>query len=139
MNIAQEAFRQQMYPRFGTTNPERMDMPLWELIVRGEKNAWWVRSQFNASYDVAPDAVWSFERFGMSRTILPNGTIVCIGGEHEDFYDPDFYIYNDVIILAPEGQITIFGYPKNVFPPTDFHTATLVGNQIYVIGCLGYL
>jgi hypothetical protein len=25
-----------------------------------------------------------------------------------------------------------------VFPPTDFHTATLVSNGIYVIGCLGY-
>jgi hypothetical protein len=25
-----------------------------------------------------------------------------------------------------------------VFPPTDFHTATLVDNHIYIIGSLGY-
>ncbi len=29
-------------------------------------------------------------------------------------------------------------YPKDVFPPTDFQTATLCGDGIYVIGCLGY-
>ncbi|HLY28352.1 MAG TPA: hypothetical protein VKQ72_18535, partial [Aggregatilineales bacterium] len=103
------------------------------------RNAWWVRQQFKADYKVAPDAVWSFERFGMSRTILADGTQVYISGEHEDFYDPDFYIYNDVILVAPGGQITIYGYPKDIFSPTDFHTATLVNNEIYVIGCMGYV
>lgn len=39
--------------------------------------------------------VWCFNRFGATRTKLPDGRTVCIGGEHEDFYDPDFYIYND--------------------------------------------
>jgi hypothetical protein len=29
-------------------------------------------------------------------------------------------------------------YPETVFPPTDFHTATLVDGAIYVIGSLGY-
>jgi hypothetical protein len=32
----------------------------------------------------------------------------------------------------------IFAYPSSVFPPTDFHTATLLGDFIYVIGSLGY-
>jgi hypothetical protein len=27
----------------------------------------------------------------------------------------------------------VYGYPESVFPPTDFHTATLVGEFIYVI------
>lgn len=26
-----------------------------------------------------------------------------------------------------------------MFPPTDFHTATRVGGQILIIGCLGYV
>ncbi len=29
-------------------------------------------------------------------------------------------------------------YPYEVFPPTDFHTATLVDDFIYIIGSLGY-
>jgi len=34
-------------------------------------------------------------------------------------------------------NLKIYGYPKGVFPPTDFHTVTLVGHKIIVIGCLG--
>ena len=44
-------------------------------------------------------------------------------------------VYNDVIVYhaPPDGKATrgwrsfeIFGYPKDVFPPTDFHSATYV-------------
>ncbi|HWZ96624.1 MAG TPA: hypothetical protein VN025_02595 [Candidatus Dormibacteraeota bacterium] len=69
---------------------------------------------------------------------MPDGRVVCIGGEHEDFYDPDFHIYNDVVVFGLDKQIEILGYPKEVFPPTDFHTATLLGNKIVIIGSLGY-
>lgn len=77
-------------------------------------------------------------RFGQSVTRLPDGRIVQIGGEHEDHYDPDFCIYNDVFVHGTDGSINIFGYPEDVFPPTDFHTATLIDGAIYVIGALGY-
>lgn len=84
--------------------------------------------------------VWCFDRFGMSLTRLPDGRALFIAGEHEDFYDPDFCIYNDVIAIAPDLQATIYGYPEEVFPPTDFHTATLAGpSDLYLIGNLGYL
>ncbi len=83
-------------------------------------------------------AVWSYDRFGSSLTRLPDGRFIQIAGEHEDFYDPDFYIYNDVVIHDGQGGFKILGYPQEVFPPTDFHTATLVDGSIYVIGCLGY-
>jgi hypothetical protein len=63
---------------------------------------------------------------------------VQVGGEHEDSYDADFCIYNDVFVHDVDGSIAIFGYPEEVFPPTDFHTATLVDRAIYVIGSLGY-
>ena len=72
-------------------------------------------------------------------TTARDGRILLIAGEHEDYYDPDFYIYNDVVVRHPDGRIDIFGYPRDVFPPTDFHTATLVGNDIVIIGSLGYL
>jgi len=85
--------------------------------------------------------VWCYNRFGQSATLLPDGRRVFIAGEYEDFYDPDFFIYNDVVVLGPNGDIQhIFGYPVRVFPPTDFHTAVHVPshNAIYIIGTVGY-
>lgn len=82
--------------------------------------------------------IWCFDRMGQTRTELADGRTVCIGGEHEDYYDPDFYIYNDVVILGPDDQVEIYGYPKAVFPPTDFHSASLVGDRIVIIGSIGY-
>jgi hypothetical protein len=75
---------------------------------------------------------------GATRSQLPDRRVICIGGEHEDYYDPDFNIYNDVIVLGPIGQIEVYGYPKEIFPPTDFHTATIAGDRIVLIGGLGY-
>ena len=43
-----------------------------------------------------------------------------------------------MIVINPELQVTIYGYPAEVFPATDFHTATLVGASVYLIGSLGY-
>jgi hypothetical protein len=74
---------------------------------------------------------------GQPKVRLPDGRIVYVGGEHEDHYDPDFYIYNDVVVETGD-EIQIFGYPESVFPPTDFHSATLVGSRILLIGNLGY-
>ena len=79
-----------------------------------------------------------FSRFGMSFTELPDGRFIQIGGEHEDFYDPDFCIYNDVIVHNRSGEFQIMGYPKDAFPPTDFHSATYMDGFIYIIGGLGY-
>lgn len=36
------------------------------------------------------------------------------------------------------GGYEILAYRREVFPPTDFHTATLVGDAIMIIGNLGY-
>ncbi len=40
---------------------------------------------------------------------------------------------------TPSGGITIYGYPQDVFPPTDNHSATLAGDDVFVIGNLGYI
>ncbi|WP_235526304.1 kelch repeat-containing protein [Nostoc piscinale] len=85
------------------------------------------------------DKAWSYARFGRTITQLPDGRIVEIAGEHEDYYDPDFCIYNDVVVYQGDGNFQIFGYPQDVFAPTDFHSATLVGEYIYIIGNLGYI
>src|SRR5262249_19817913 len=51
--------------------------------------------------------------------------------------DPDFCIYKDVIVQWPANQIEIYGYPVEVFPPTDFRTATAIDGCIVIVGGLG--
>ncbi|MFP6765327.1 MAG: hypothetical protein VB858_16990, partial [Planctomycetaceae bacterium] len=127
----------QRAPRFGTAHPDEMNNSFRDEMVRTRWNAWQARTQ--SGYAEACDGpVWCFQRFGQSLTQLPAGEFVEIGGEHEDFYDPDFCIYNDVVVHDGQGQFRILGYPPDVFPPTDFHSATFVDGSIYIIGCLGY-
>lgn len=136
MDIPREVYDQQKRPRFGRSNPQRMDMPFWEFMVRSRYTASQARDAFDDTAGEGP--VWCFKRFGMSRRRLADGRRIFVGGEHEDFYDADFCIYNDVIVSHPDGRIEIFGYPEEVFPPTDFHTATLIGKELLIVGSLGY-
>jgi hypothetical protein len=93
----------------------------------------------HSSYrNATPGPFWSWERLGRSSTRLDDGRIVHIGGEHEDFYDQNFCIYNDVTVEHPDGRFDFYLYPLSIFPPTDFHTATLVDEAIILIGSLGY-
>jgi hypothetical protein len=125
-------------PRFGTENPHRMNNPLWEWLVKTRINAYSAGDRFGypSPFDAGP--AWCFARFGQSVTPLPDGRLILIAGEHEDSYDPDFHIYNDVTVYHPDGKLDLFGYPETVIPPTDFHTATLLDDRIIVIGNLGY-
>ncbi len=126
--------------QFGKTNPEVMNIDFWEAMVRWGASGWSARKRYETP-DVSshPGPVWCRYRYGRTITELPDGKIIEIGGEHEDSYDPDFCIYNDVIVYPGDGTITILGYPQDVFPPTDFHSATLVGDYIYIIGNTGYM
>lgn len=152
----------QLPRQFGTRNPERMINPHWEWMVRNR--AWPTKARecsgipndvLRSSYaNRDPDYPygtpdWCFAgRYGQTRTKLPDGRVICIAGEFEDWYDVDFCIYNDVVVLRPalgaqdvtpdSGDIEIYGYPAALFPPTDFHSASLVSSGIYLIGCLGY-
>jgi hypothetical protein len=135
-----EEYQSQKSPRFGSSNPERMDLPFWRDMIRNGCDAYTARLAFNDTDRICQSGpVWCYKRFGSSLTPLPDGRHVQIGGEHEDYYDPDFCIYNDVVIHDGKGGFQIFGYPREVFPPTDFHTATLCGDRLYIIGCLGYM
>jgi hypothetical protein len=125
---------EQPTPIFGTKNPERMNFSFWELMVRNNEPAYWAHRELR----IKAIPLWCFNRFGMTKTQIKGGATVYIAGEHEDFYDDDFYIYNDVIVRRGD-LIEIYGYPKHVFEPTDFHTATVVGQYIYIIGRLGYM
>jgi hypothetical protein len=126
-------------PRVGMANPQRLTNASWVWLARNrELNAWAANRHFEGPSSMAVGPGWCFNRFGRTDTELPDGRVVSIAGEHEDHYDPDFYIYNDVAVTDPSGDVAIYGYPHEVFPPTDFHSATRVGERIVVIGCLGY-
>lgn len=136
--VLPDDYRRAFTRSFGRSNPERMRVPFWEAMVRYGTSAYEAREWFKEACGSVAEPVWCAERFGQSLTLLPDGRAIQIGGEHEDFYDRDFCIYNDVIVHDRDRTVAIYGYPESVFPPTDFHTATLIGGYIYVIGSLGY-
>src|SRR5262245_18820715 len=164
MQISREVFEEQRRPRFGTANPERMRLAFWEWMHRGSATQpadegilgqfglmmragvlksgygpYRARDLFQVPLNRDDGPIWTFDRMGQTRTELPDGRVVCVGGEHEDSYDPDFCIYNDVVVLGPDDQVELYGYPREPFPPTDFRTASLVDGRIIIVGCLGYL
>jgi hypothetical protein len=136
--ITPELFREWRSPRFGRTNPERMNNPVWEWLVKSKLSAFNATEQLHGPSAMDAGPGWCFDRFGQSVTELNDGRTVLIAGEHEDHYDADFFIYNDVVVIKPDGRIIIFGFPREIFPPTDFHSATLDGSRIIIIGSLGY-
>ena len=122
--------------RLGTENPEEMDEPFWKAMIQCGTSAYQGGVWFGRQDGQSP--VWCTQRFGQTFNRLPDGRIIQIAGEHEDSYDEGFCIYSDVFVHTPNGEIQIFGYPEAVFPPADFHTATLVGEYLYIVGSLGY-
>ena len=136
--LCREEFLLWRSPRTVGANPTGLDNPLWHWLARTRWDAYNANNLYSgpSAFDAGP--MWTFQRFGMSETTLPNGSVVYIGGEHEDHYDPDFFIYNDVTVIDHSGNIAIHGYPVEAFQPTDFHSATRVGDELFIIGCLGY-
>ncbi len=124
-------------PVRGTQNPERMENPFWKWCIQNRESAYAVNEKLDGPDSISSGPCWCFDRMGQARVALPDGREAYIAGEHEDHYDPDFYIYNDVVIIDGT-HIAIFGYPEIVFPPTDFHSATLVESDIFLVGNLGY-
>jgi len=118
----------------GQSNPEERNHPYYLEMLRTGEYSCSARGRMRG----LPYAVWTAARFGQSTTRLPDGRWVQIAGEHEDHYDRDFVIFSDVVLHTPGALPRIFFYPASVFPPTDFHTATLIGNVIWIIGGLGY-
>ncbi|MBN3927991.1 ankyrin repeat domain-containing protein [Nostoc sp. NMS4] len=137
LELSPEQYFAGKHPRFGKTNPELMQIPFWQVMIYEGCSAYDAQNTFK-DIENCQDKVWCYDRFGRSITQLPDGRIVEIAGEHEDYYDSNFCIYNDVVVYQGDGNFQIFGYPQYIFPPTDFHSATLVGEYIYIIGTLGY-
>lgn len=138
--ITPAIFEAQKHRRFGVKNPEPAACEFWLEMIRTGLSGYCGHEKYGGRprpFDSL--AIWCFDRFGMSTTMLPNNSWVQVAGEHEDYYDPDFCIYNDVVVHDGKGNTQIYIYPRDVFPPTDFHSATLVDEAIVLIGSLGYL
>jgi hypothetical protein len=136
--VTREMFLAWRSPRFGSANPEKLTNPVWRFIIDEHLDAYGANKRFDGPSSFPRNPCFSSVRFGQSVTSLPDGRTIFIGGEHEDYYDPDFFIYNDVFVKDVAGNLEIYGYPRDLFPPTDFHSATLVGSRIVVIGALGH-
>jgi len=134
LDITKEDYNRYKQKLFGESNPELITNPFNLYMLKTNKWAGSIADEFDDEHK----AMICYERFGRSITVLDDGRIIEIGGEHEDGYMPEFCIYNDITVFYPDKHIEIYGYPKGVFPPTDSHTATLVGDSIYIIGNLGY-
>jgi ankyrin repeat protein len=136
--VTREQFIDARSPRFGTANSEEVVAPFWQAMIRSGVSGYEATQAFDGPSSIDSGAVWCAQRFGQSITRLPDGRTVLIGGEHEDSYDADFCIYNDVFVHDPQTGLRVFCYPKEDFAPTDFHSATLVGRSIVIVGGLGY-
>lgn len=136
--VTRELFLEWRAARRGTTPGEVMTHPVWRWLIDCNISAFHANRHFTGPDARIEGPGWCFNRFGRTMTLLPDGTWILIAGEHEDHYDEDFFIYNDVVIAYPDGRLEILGYPEEHFPPTDFHSATLVGNELILIGNLGY-
>jgi Ankyrin repeats (many copies) len=138
-DVTFEIYKTGKHRDFGTSNPELSKNPFWHAMIKCGGSAYRAANKFDDySQNHEHRPVWSYDRFGKSITPIPDGRFIEIAGEHEDSYDPDFCIYNDVFVHYGNGNCDLYIYPREVFSPTDFHTATLVGGNIYIIGNLGH-
>lgn len=134
----------------GQANPERITDGVWiECVRHGVDPADVAWRNFHDDKMLGPYPHWSYyDRSGMSLTPLPDGRFVEIGGAASEFFEgPDGYIdqpnadyciYNDVFVHDGKGGCEILLYPRTILTPVDYHTATLAGSWIYIIGGFGY-
>lgn len=140
-NISPQQLSIVLKPVQATDNPTRCQHPVYDWLIRSKLYGSSIRQLVRQHLHINPEqAVWCFNRMGQSRTIMADGTQIYIGGEHEDFYDPDFRIYNDAVIVYPDQSTELFQYTEQDFPPTDFHSASLHADEkhIILVGCNGH-
>lgn len=146
-DVTRKLFRRWQKARRGTEQAQELTNPVWEWLFQGRIDPYHAHVRFKSPLarifrriDFPSEPRWAGCRMGQSCTRLSDGREFWIAGEHEDYYDPDFYIYNDVIVRHPDQRLQIFGYSTSDFRPTDFHSATAFDNDcsILIMGSIGY-
>lgn len=69
--------------RFGQHNPEEIDVPFWREMVKFRWPAYVIHHLYQEERSDWK-TIWYFHRFGQSMTLLPDGRVIEIAGEHED-------------------------------------------------------
>ena len=139
ITVTREDFQAHSNPRPGRTNPEEHLPAFWSEQIRTCRTAYDAERTIMGKTATTGGPVWSFARYGRSATRLDDGSWLLVAGEHEDSYDDDFAIYADVTVISPAGTARHFIYPEDVFPPTDFHSASLIKDTLWLVGNLGYM
>jgi hypothetical protein len=134
-------FEQWRSPRFGTENPTNLTNPFWVWQVKTKISSMWVLremlSEEERKDERSSDSLeltWCMDRYYRTLTHLPDGVLIFIGGWNDDPGCPTCTDYNDVVVIAPSGEVSIYGYPEDCFPPIQNHSATLVARKIVIIG-----
>lgn len=123
--------------RYGTKNPEKVNNAFYQYMVRNPSESAWAGTKiFNFESD---KPVYSFQRFMRAVIDLEDGRRILVGGEHEDWYDPDFFIYNDIVVSNPNGSIDIYFYPFDIFHPIEDANLKERDGQLIISGGKQYI
>lgn len=83
-DITKDLFLKWHSPGFGESNPTCHTNPVWEWLIRSRLSAYSAKMELGLPYSCAEGPTWSFDRFGQSRTVTPDGRTIFIAGEHID-------------------------------------------------------
>ncbi|KAI0562891.1 hypothetical protein FGB62_50g222 [Gracilaria domingensis] len=116
--------------------------PQWQADICGKYDCFTdAASQWQCPSQEIYRPNWNFlSRFGSSWTFLNDLRLILIGVKFEDWYEPDFYIYNDVIEWKLGQNPQFYCYPENNFPPTNIHATVRLrdGHRLVKFESLGY-
>jgi hypothetical protein len=86
-----------------TENPTLSTNPFFKIMVKHNFEAYYVLQHLGISaYDdeVLDKKVWTWNRFGRTVTVLPDGRQIGIGGEHEDLCVVPIFFNGRVLIYC---------------------------------------
>lgn len=144
---ASQKLLQEQAIEFGTENPSRcftVGKLAWTELGFFTKASWDADDNVYGSNPAAGEdapPLWRAHacRWGVNRAELSDGRVVWSGGQFEDSYDPMFCIFNDILVEHPDGRSPeLFTYPREVFPPTDYHACVEADGYLYLFGNMGY-
>ena len=118
LNEPTEYPEEDMYAIIGRTNPDDITNEYRTLLVQHPnitpKQA---RINFRAPYNkVFKNPVFTFNRGLNTQIKLDDKRTINVGGVQEEVDDPDYFIYNDIIVLDRNNNVTIYAYPEEIFP-----------------------
>lgn len=142
--LAPARLLQELAVEYGESNPTRCYTSaklLEKEVVYHVVSQWGGKPVFDDS-TLAKKPLWRphRSRWSVGCANLNDGRVMEIGGEYEDYYDPMFCIFNDILVKYPDGRAPeLYTYPYDEFPPTDGLACVQVDGHLYLLGNAGYI